>query len=434
MQFLDENTVNSLLNALDSSPFLGLRINRNKIDNRTIEKFFPFLEKHPFLNEGYIYHEKMSLGNHPLHHAGAFYMQEPSAMMVAGILDCDCNDRILDVCAAPGGKATYIGLKLGNNGVLIANDSSYKRACILSENVERMGLSNTFVTANTIEQISTAYSAYFDKIILDAPCSGSGMFRKNKAMMEDWSIDKVFRCQSIQKDLILKSYRLLKKGGIMVYSTCSFSKEENEDVINYLRQNTHAQLLPIKEYPGIDRGLKMPEAIRLYPHHFAGEGHFIALIQSQDDYLSHQRQNRKKQMPSNLKPFFDFIKTFSTVNIDENRMYLNGSHLHYLPKSSVDVPSLFLLRCGLHLGEIIKDRFEPSHALALATKVSDWKIVINFPADSAEIKAYLHGDSLAVSSTENGYCLVCCENISIGFGKITNKIMKNHYPKGLRTK
>jgi NOL1/NOP2/fmu family ribosome biogenesis protein len=297
-----------------------------------------------------------------------------------------------------------------------------------------MGIENCFVSSNTIDELQTSFQAYFDKVILDAPCSGSGMFRKSDEMREDWKYEKVCRLQSLQKELILKSYRLVKQGGYLLYSTCSFSPEENEQVVQYLLDNTLASLVTIPASPLLQRGLNMPEAVRLYPHTFPGEGQFIAWIQSHDEYPSYHKRQKINASTISLEPFWQFVQRYLNRSFDPKRLYINNNHLHYLPVDYPQLPKLALLRSGLHLGQFIKGRFEPSHALALASTIEDWKQVYLVSLDSKEVQAFLKGESFAISQPLEGYVLVCCESVPLGYAKITQGILKNHYPKGLRNK
>lgn len=424
----------SLLKALQHEPIFGLRINPQKTTISYIQSQFTFLKPHPFVREGFISNHQKVSGNHPLHRSGAFYIQEPSAMVVANLWTIHPDDKILDLSAAPGGKSTQLSAHLNEEGLLIANDIQMNRAQILNENIERLGCTNAFVSSNHVHELTSTFEGYFDKVLLDAPCSGSGMFRKNQEIADDWSYEKVLRLQSIQKELILKSYSMLKKHGLLLYSTCSFSQEENEEVIQYLLKNTNATLVPLPSHPLFHRGIDMPEAIRLYPFLFPGEGHFAALIICNDDHPTRVKIIKKQQKPNIPAFVYDFFTTFLNISIDSSRLIINQNHVHYLPKSFPYLPQLKLLRSGLHLGEIMKNRFEPSHALALSSKPSDWKQILSFSSESEQIQQFLRGESFFVSTPYKGYVLVCCDTIPIGYGKIANGMLKNHLPKGLRIK
>ena len=271
--------------AIDEEQIKCFRVNTLFLNPSDLKTSYPNLVSNKEIDYSFYYNKKeYDLGKSIEHFAGGIYIQDASAMLVTHILDPKENEKIIDLCAAPGGKATQASILMKNTGLVIANDYNEKRSEILSENVERLGITNTIVLNNSIDKLAKHFGGYFDKVILDAPCSGEGMFRKNDLSYIDWSIEKVNRCSTLQKELILDAYSLLKKDGIMVYSTCTFEKEENEDVVQYLLEKTNASLIYIKEIDGALRGINMKEAIRLYPSHFKGEGQFIALIKCNDDH------------------------------------------------------------------------------------------------------------------------------------------------------
>ncbi len=423
---LGEKLANELIDSLDKKPYISFRSNSLKtLDNKEYQDFCANYEKHIYVDNAYYANKKM--GNNPYHHAGAYYIQEASAMLVGELLPIDSNDKVLDLCAAPGGKSSHVAARLNNTGLIISNDISYPRAKILSENIERMGIRNAFVTSNTIDDF-ISYQGFFDKIILDAPCSGEGMFRKNELVEEDWTFNKVLACASIQKDLILKAYKLLKKDGLMIYSTCTFAKQEDEDVIKYLLENTNASLIRLPDIKGVDRGINLDEALRILPNHFKGEGHFICLIKCNDDHesLIHNYKQPKIRQDT-LKLIKDFANNNLTYKLDENRIYINKDLVYYLKDNFVP-DKLKVLRYNLLLGEIYNNRFIPSHALAISSMPNGFKNVLDL--DDSNIFKYLHGETLPCNY--KGYTLVTYKGISIGLGKASNGILKNLYPKGLR--
>lgn len=432
--FLNKEEFDRLMSVLNEEPIFGLRLNKNKLNATNLLNYFPKLKKHPLVKDGFYSEDFRVSGNHPLHHAGAFYIQEPSAMVVGELLNVNEDDKVIDISAAPGGKTTQVALKLSEGGLMIANDINYNRAKVLSENVERLGIENAYVTSNDIDELVNVFSGYFDKVIFDAPCSMSGMFRKNEATLLDWSYDKVLKMQLIQKEVIVKALKLLKTNGTLIYSTCSFSKEENEDVINYVLENNYASLIDLPNFENINRGIKMNEALRLYPFNFKGEGHFIALLKNKLIAESKPLKMNKKPNNEQIKLVLDFFNYYLNSKLDINRLFINNNHVHYLPKANLTLKDLHLLRSGLHLGEIKKDRFEPSHALAISSLKTKWKNTINFKSDSDEIFKYLKGESFKINSDINGYALILVDGISIGYAKIVNNTLKNHYPKGLRIK
>jgi NOL1/NOP2/sun family putative RNA methylase len=419
--------------SLNEQAKIGLIINPNKTNFKFIKSVFNDFTNHPLIGNALIYDSTIKLGKHPLFHAGAFYIQDPSAMMVASILPIEPNDKVIDVAAAPGGKSFQVATRLGEAGLLIANDLNYSRAKVLSSNVEKYGFKNVYVTSNTTADLVKLHSGSFDKVILDAPCSGEGMFRKDELAKNDWSYSKVEACALTQKKIILDSYKLLKKGGMMIYSTCTFSIEENEQVIKYLLANSKAKLIKIFDDPRFKRGIDLNESIRLFPFIFPGEGHFIALIQSNDDHQTLESKFKVNNLSKNNSNIVDdFFKNYANIKLEQSRLSEINNQIYYLPKTNFNTTGLNVLRSGWLLGSIEKNIFFPEHSLAMGLSSSEFKNIINIDLSSKDLATYLKGES--INSTGDGYHLICTEGISIGFAKVSNGIFKNHYPKGLRNK
>jgi 16S rRNA C967 or C1407 C5-methylase (RsmB/RsmF family)/NOL1/NOP2/fmu family ribosome biogenesis protein len=419
--------------SLSERPKIGLIVNPNKTNIKFIKSVFNDFTNHPLIETALIYDSSIKLGKHPLFHAGTFYIQDPSAMMVASILPIEPGDKVIDVAAAPGGKSFQVATRLSESGLLIANDLNYGRAKVLSSNVEKYGFKNVYVTSNTTSDLVKHHAGSFDKVILDAPCSGEGMFRKNELAKNDWSYDKVSTCAFTQKQLIIDSYKLLRKGGMMIYSTCTFSTEENEQVINHLLANSNAKLIKIFDDPRFKRGHDLTESIRLFPFIFPGEGHFIALIQSNDDYSSSNNKFKTNTISKNNHMIIDnFFKLNINIYLEQSRLSQINNQIYYLPKTSFNTSGLNVLRSGWLLGVIEKNIFFPEHSLAMGLLNDDFKKVINLDLASKELEVYLKGEGINYSG--DGYHLICVEGISLGFAKISNGIFKNHYPKGLRNK
>ena len=419
--------------SLSERPKIGLIVNPNKTNIKFIKSVFNDFKNHPLIENALIYDSSIKLGKHPLFHAGAFYIQDPSAMMVASILPIYPGDKVIDIAAAPGGKSFQVATRLGESGLLIANDLNYTRAKVLSSNVEKYGFKNVYVTSNTSSDLVKYHAGTFDKVILDAPCSGEGMFRKDELAKNDWTFDKVTACALTQKQLIIDSYKLLKKGGMMIYSTCTFSTEENEQVIKHLLANSKAKLIKIFDDPRFIRGQDIAESIRLFPFIFPGEGHFIALIQSNDEYQSLDTKVKTNTLNKFNQTIVDnFFKLNTNINLEQSRLSEINNQIYYLPKTSFNTSGLNVLRSGWLLGVIEKNIFFPEHSLAMGLLKGDFKKVINLDLASKELEVYLKGE--AISFNSEGYHLICVENISLGFAKISNSIFKNHYPKGLRNK
>ncbi|MDB3084110.1 methylase [Clostridioides difficile] len=417
-----QDEYDDFIKSYDEDKTTGLRINTLKIDKKKLLYLNLFdLSQIPWAEEGFYYDDKINRpGRNPLHEAGAYYLQEPSAMSVIPKADIKEGDKVLDMCAAPGGKSTYILSKLNDTGLLVSNEINASRIKALGENLERFGVKNCIITNTDSKSLRKTFNGYFDKVVIDAPCSGQGMFRKDEVAISDWSYAKVLECQSIQKEIIRDGYKMLKKDGILIYSTCTFSREENEHVINEF----------ISEYPYAE----LIEMERLWPHKIKGEGHFVAKIKKLEDEECNVKELKIKNLDKEIKDYREFEKKFLKVDFysnKKNKFYLRGENLYLLPEVYPDTKKLKVLRYGLHLGVLKKNRFEPSHALSHYLKVEDVKNVENFSVQSDSILKYLKGD--VVNSNESrGWVLVSVEGIPLGWGKESAGVIKNHYPKGLR--
>jgi len=426
---LSDREIDLLEEAYNRDPLNALRVNLLKANKEDIASVFNLSNNHSFVEEAFIYDNSIRPGKDPLFSAGAYYIQEPSAMMPAFLLEINENDKVLDLCAAPGGKSSQILSKLNDTGILVSNDISNKRAQILSENIERMGAKNAYVLNESIEVIENKFYGYFDKVILDAPCSGMGMFRKNKEVKEDWTYNKALSLSETNKKLIMQAYNCLKENGIMVYSTCTFTREEDEDVIEYLLSNTNASIIKIDNHPSFSDS-SIDGAIRLYPFKFDGEGHFICLIKCNDKHESYIKKGNTYASRKDMELYREFEK--NNLNIKLEGCFIKmGEELHYLKEDYFSLNKLKVIRNGLHLGTIKKDRFEPNHAFGMYLNKDQVKRYINYDHESMEINNYLKGMTLS-GNNKKGYVLICVNNISVGWGKDDGKIVKNLYPKGLR--
>lgn len=408
-KYLSLGEIDSLLSSLDEKEVKGVYLNHELMSDEEFSNLFKTLKPHPVVPHGFIFDkESDQLGKKVYHEQGLYYIQEPSAMLVSHFLNAVENDKVLDLCAAPGGKTIQAALKMNNSGLIIANDLSKSRANILLSNIERLGISNTVVTSLDFKIHYKKFINYFDKIILDAPCSGSGMFRKMSEMKDDWTYEKVLKNAAIQKDLILMCYEMLKEGGTLVYSTCSYSYEEDEEVIEHLLSNTDATLENIPAFEGEFRSPKYKETVHLLPSHFKGEGHFIALIKkpglSRQETLNKVILTRNNSTKSGIKQVDEYILPCS------------------LPK---DFDSL-CLRPGLFKSSKIGNKVIPSHHYSHAKNDLE-KIELS----KEEVVKYLRGESLNKKEKE-GYLVVTFHNIALGLVHSVNGTLKNLYPKGLR--
>lgn len=391
-----------------------------------------YIKPHVMVKDGYYFdYEKYPLGKSPFYACGLFYIQEPSAMLVSHFLDVKEDDYILDMCGAPGGKTCAIASRLSTKGLMITNDIVPLRAKILSENVERFGLQNTIVTNCDPVQFTKKLPCFFDKIILDAPCSGEGMFRKSNQAIETWSMDKVNECAYIQRQLIDEAMMLLKPGGQLIYSTCTYNTIENEQQIHYILDHYDCSLIPLKKSHGMQPGIDMEEAVRLYPHHYHGEGHFIALIQKHGTASEKKYKTIKPTLSKqNQQLVHQFYHDYLNIKPPQC-LYDNNNHIYALLPHFVDLQGIRVLRNGLYLGECKKNRFEPSLALALTLNKEDVKQSYTYHEDSPEILSYLHGESIE-GSHQKGYGVIFVEDYPLSFYKESMHLAKNLYPKGLR--
>lgn len=404
---------------------------------------FASLTPVPWAENGYYYNSADQPGKHPCHEAGIYYIQEPSAMAPAELLQVQPGDRVLDLCAAPGGKSTQLAAKLNGEGFLLCNEIHPSRAKILSENVERMGIRNACVTNETPARLAENFWCFFNKILVDAPCSGEGMFRKNETACEEWSPENVRLCAERQDEILDCAAKMLRPGGRLVYSTCTFAEEEDEGSIRrFLERHSEFKVTAVD---GAAMGLgdcegNFPGTVRLWPHKIKGEGHFAAvLIKAGDtpegwDGSISSGETEKTVSEKELEEYFAFcrenLKGTTGQAMDGARYIRFGDNLYLAPKDMPGLKGLKVLRPGLHLGEIKKNRFEPSHALALALSPEDTVHVWNLRSEELAT-AYLNGLTFSAEG-EKGWYLICVDGFSLGWGKLAGGIMKNHYPKGLR--
>lgn len=404
-------------------------------------------EKVPWAQNGFYYDGETQPGKHPYHEAGLYYIQEPSAMAPVSFLEVTPGDRVLDLCAAPGGKSTQIGALLRGEGLLVSNEINPSRAKILSENVERMGLPNVCVCNESPERLAEAFPEYFDEILVDAPCSGEGMFRKNEIALTEWSPENVRLCADRQDGILDQAAKMLRAGGRMVYSTCTFAEAENEGSIGrFLERHPEFQLVKGLSFPYTAKGdvMTFDGMLRLYPHKLRGEGHFLAVLQKAGErtrgFAVMPAGGLAKAVPEKeCREWLEFQTQTLRRPVAEcafgerqKTQYLKfGDNLYLVPEDFPNLKGLRVLRPGLHLGEMKKNRFEPSHALALALGAEDARNVYRMRAEDDLTTAYLNGQTFSADG-EKGWYLICVDGISLGWGKLAGGIMKNHYPKGLR--
>ena len=431
MQDILKNEYPDFMKALEQPAIKAFYLNPHKKEAiKYLNK--EFIQPHVVVKDGYYFnYEKYPLGKSPFFSCGLYYIQEPSAMLVTHFLNIQKDDYILDMCAAPGGKTCAAASQLSEDGLMIANDIVPLRAKILSENVERFGLKNTIVTNCDPLVFENQLKGFFDKIILDAPCSGEGMFRKSDAAIETWSLEKVHECAHIQRQLLDAAMNLLKPEGQLIYSTCTYNTIENEEQIQYLLNHYNCSLIPLKKSHGMSPGMNMEEAVRLYPHHYQGEGHFIALIQKHGEMTPFKSKNLKPVISKqNQLLVQDFYKTYLNCKVP-TYLYDNNNHIYAILPQFPELKGIRVLRNGFYLGECKKNRFEPSLALALTLQINDVKQFYRFHENDQEVTQYLHGETIE-GSTQKGYGIIFVEDYPLSFYKESNHQAKNLYPKGLR--
>jgi len=449
----------AFLTGFDGQRQYGLRVNTLKMNLEEFERIAPFhLKKVPWISNGYFYEAEDAPAKHPFYSAGLYYLQEPSAMTPASRLKVQPGERVLDLCAAPGGKATELGAALQGEGLLVANDINTARARALLRNLELFGISNSFVTNEPPHVLAERFPEFFHKIMVDAPCSGEGMFRKNPAVVDSWQEKGPEYFSKLQREIIVQAADMLLPGGIMFYSTCTFSPLENEKTITHLlKERPDMEVVPMEDYENFAEGLTSykDEAFdescklcrRIWPHKMSGEGHFMALLHKKNGV-----QQQVQQTVSQSSIWWEKCKGlnkeqkaaaedfFSHVNIayDEKRIDVRGDNLYYLPAPKYDGRGLHFLRNGLFMGEFKKKRFEPSQPFALALHAQDFDQVLDFPADDERLSRYLRGETLDVSDLiagekkRKGWQLVMVAGHPLGFGKLVNNNLKNKYPAGWR--
>lgn len=429
----------------------------------------------PWCDRGFYYDETIRPGKHYLHEIGAYYIQEPSAMSPVEYLQLEGAERVLDLCAAPGGKTTQIADLMQNKGLLVSNEIHPKRSRILAENLERMGVGNVVVTNETPDRLAEQFLEYFDKILVDAPCSGEGMFRKEDMAVKEWSLENVIMCGNRQDEILDSVYKMLAPGGRMVYSTCTFAPIENEGTMaRFLHKypDMHIVSVPVKE--GMERGksewlsqeecsrlsseqeLQIGNTVRLWPHKVSGEGHFLAVLEKegnlcQKENMSNLKSSRKRKIKNKdkksseqfwaqqkgeqlwkqfIEEHFDIEETNPLYQWFYGQVKIFSDQLYLLPKEAPGFEGLHLVRGGLMVGTIKKDRIEPSFLLAKVVKPQWCKKVIEL--NEAETKKVLSGQELQITQKKQGWNVLSCHNCCFAWGKVVGERLKNHYPKGRR--
>ena len=383
----------------------------------------PFVEDPvPWEPQGFYYDPEARPGLHVYHEAGVYYLQEASAMAPVALLDPQPGERVCDLCAAPGGKTTQIAGRMLGKGFLLCNEINPKRAKILSRNIERMAVSNALVTNEHPANLASRFPGFFDRVLVDAPCSGEGMFRKEEAAVTDWSQETVEMCARRQAEILHSAAAMVRPGGRLVYSTCTFAPEEDElAVAAFLAE--HPEFTPEE----VDAPWFVPVengGHRMWPHKLLGEGHFAAVLKKADGDIAEISIPSGEKLPKQWQLFAKELD----IQLPAGKAVTFGQNLYWSPEEMPDISRIKVMRPGLELGCVKKDRFEPAHALALW--LDNCSNTQTFDPDGETTRSYLHGD--VVPSDRKGWCLVKAGAFSIGWGKGDGNVLKNHYPKGLR--
>ncbi len=415
----------------------GIRINTLKFDRKNYDRLGLNLSKCEFSPDGfYLNSEEGGIGNSPWHHAGAFYSQEPSAMSAVTILDPQPGEKILDMCSAPGGKSTQIAAALNGQGLLWSNEYVRKRAQILLSNVERMGIRNCVVSNAHPDMLAQKLCGVFDRVLVDAPCSGEGMFRRDSVAISEWTPEHSATCAVRQLAILDSAAECVAEGGVLVYSTCTFSFCENEDVIAAFLDK-HPEFSIVDSgftfgRAGFDRSDKYDLTLsrRIFPMD-GGEGHFAAKLQKCGERLTSSCSVKRGKPTDGEKSAAElFGQCFECEPYGD--IVQIGDNCYLMPENIPDTRGLGVLRGGVLLGEIMRNRIEPSHALFMAAHADECRRVVSLEPDSAELNSFLKGEEIAVSDTFKGYTAIACGDTITGFGKCSGGRLKNKYPKGLR--
>lgn len=447
MQRLLDDEYSAFAESLNAAPKSGLRVNTLKLSPKQFAEMapFPLGESVPWCDAAFNLPERgasVSPGLHPYHTAGLYYLQDPSAMSPAVLLAPQPGEHVLDLAAAPGGKTTQLAALMQGEGLLVANEIKDKRVGHLAQNMERWGAGNVVITNETPERLADHFGGYFDRVLVDAPCSGEGMFRKDMGARVDWSLEMVEGCAVRQRNILRVAARLVRPGGFLLYSTCTFAPEEDEAVVNELISGQgQFDVVALKQFPGFMPGRPdwvddpsasstLAGAVRLFPHRLDGEGHFACLLQKKDGT---QREGPRELKRVRLSKEFwglwqEFAKETLTVDLTEERLRVAGERLYFVPEETPDFGRLRVIHQGVWLGTFKKGRFEPAHPLALFLKPGEAKNTLDLSPDGRELAAYLRGESL--ECVAKGWTLVTVAGFGIGWGKGVQGTLKNHFPRG----
>lgn len=453
MKELLVNDYDAYIASLTETPYLGIRTNLLKLGPERLKELLGRNFKEiPWVREGFYFEEDKSrlitpcidslekvksISKNPYYFAGLYYIQEPSAMTPAMAANIKPGDKVLDLCAAPGGKSTQAAAYLKGEGLLVSNDFSASRVKALQKNIEVSGIDNVLITNEDPKNLAKVYIEYFDKIIVDAPCSGEGMFRRDSTVFKAYLSRGPQDFTGLQVSILNEAAKMLKPGGTLVYSTCTYSKVEDEGSLSkFLSIHPEFEIAPIKVDFGFEESKDLSGTVRLFPHKLKGEGHFVARLKKAGDDIYECIEKKKKdkkhvktqKIPSQLADFLKRIKR----DWDFNRIFINKDYAYYLPKDALIDRGLHYIRTGLILGELKKNRFEPFQALAMNIKYKEWEDPLNLKGEDERVIKYLKGETIEADDEYSGIRLVCVDSFPLGFVKQSGKLCKNKYYQGWR--
>ncbi|SHE51893.1 16S rRNA (cytosine(967)-C(5))-methyltransferase [Seinonella peptonophila] len=452
MKQLLGNQFSSFWSTYQQEPTKGLRVNRLKVTTQMLKEQTEFqLQPIPWCNEGFSYDPSQDRpGKHIYHRLGLYYIQDASAMSPVEALAPQPGEKILDLCAAPGGKTTQIAAKMNNQGLIVANEIDTKRSQALIENLDRCGVTIATVLNEHPEHLTKNFRQFFDRILIDAPCSGEGMFRKDVDARDRWSLKLVDKCSQLQQEILHAAAQMLQAGGRLVYSTCTFNPHENENVIaTFLQHHPEFKITEVPQHDFFQPGqadwvhpplASLQKTARLWPHHLQGEGHYVAVLEKEAHQekisVSHHRKRTKHKTKCLSDDAYRNLLTFCQQHLNQlqwnpDQLILYGEHLYQISQFLPTLHRIRVKRPGRYLGQMKRSHFQPSHALAQSLQPNQVKQSINFTQHDPQLLTYLRGEVLTATG-ENGWVLVTVDHQPLGWAKRTHSQLKNHYPKWLR--
>ncbi|MTI68162.1 MAG: NOL1/NOP2/sun family putative RNA methylase [Firmicutes bacterium] len=442
MENILKDEIKDFTESFNNETFKGLRINPLKISKKNFINISPFnLEEVPWCDKGfYIKDTNLRPGKHPYYHCGLYYIQEPSAMIAVEALNPKPGDKVLDLCAAPGGKSTQIAAKLNNKGLLVSNDINPKRTKALEKNMKMFGVKNSIITNENPLNLSNHFKNYFDKILVDAPCSGEGMFKRDKKAIKEWNENTSKKYADIQRNILKNVSKMLKPEGILVFSTCTFSPKENEGTIKWLLENFNEFELIDIHIDNLENGLSeainaskdLEKTKRLWPHKINGDGHFVAKLMKKDSKKTKPLKKFEINKNINIKPFIEFQDKYLNKKL-KGKYNLINNRLYLIPNNFPNMKGIRIVNSGLFLGELKRNRFIPSQSLAMALDSKDAKYNLDLSSNDLEALKYLKGETLMIKD-EKSWKLISIDGYPVGWGKQTKSFLKNYYNKNWRMK